>query len=159
MLQVLSTISAGSRRFCQNGAGQPRNVVREGLGWVEPSHAESPGNTVRRNPPIFSAALPMFHPACRARRPKAAQPGPHNAEKAVPGRFAPNCGEGTISVGRSLGFGSRFQWPGRAVWIGVQPCGRPGPGRSGPQRLVGGLGCSLMLGDARLCSLMPFFVL
>ena len=27
----------------------------------------------------------MFHPACRARRPKAAQPGPRNAENGCPG--------------------------------------------------------------------------
>ena len=92
-------------------------MVREGLGWVEPSHTESPRTTLRRNPPIFGATLPMFHSACRARRPKAAQPGPRNAEKAVPGRFAPNCGEGTISVGRLLGLAQGFS--GRGVQCGL----------------------------------------
>ena len=28
---------------CRIGASQPRNVVGEGLGWVEHSHTESPG--------------------------------------------------------------------------------------------------------------------
>ena len=87
-------------------------MVREGLGWVEPSHTQLLRTTVSRNPPIFSAALPMFHSACRVRPPKAAQPGPRNAEKAVPGRFAPNCGEDTISVGLSLGLAQGFCGPG-----------------------------------------------
>ena len=51
--------------------------------------------------------------------------------------------------GASPRFGSRLRWSGRAVWIGVRPCGRPGPGRRGAQRVVGGLGCSLMLAFAR----------
>ena len=40
--------------------------------------------------------------------PAKAEPGPRNAEMAVPGRFAPNCGEGTISVGRCLGLAQDF---------------------------------------------------
>ena len=124
-------------------------MVREGLGWVEHSHMESPDNTVRRNPPIFGAALPMFHSACRARRPKAAQPGPRNAEKAVPGRFAPNCGEGTISVGRSLGLAHEFR--GWRVQCGL--ASDPVTGRDrvegGHRGWWGGLGCSLTLAFAR----------
>ena len=42
----------------QNGAGKPRNVVREGLGWVEHSHTESSSIT---NPPRhrFSTQPPV----------------------------------------------------------------------------------------------------
>ena len=77
------------------------------------------------------------------------------AKKVVPGRFTPNCGEGTISVGRSLGSAHEFRGWRVQCGLASDPV-RPGPGRTRPQRSVGGLGCSLMLA-AFPCSMMRFF--
>ena len=84
-------------------------------------------------PSDFWCSPPYVSPSLPARRPKAAQPGPRNAEKAVPGRFAPNCGEGTISAGRSLGLAQDFC--GR----GVQ-CGLASDPVAGRDRVEGGHG-------------------
>ena len=89
---------AGSRRPCQNGAGQPRNGVREGLGWVEPSHTESPRTMVRRNPPILGATLPMFHPACRPAGQKR-----HSQAHATPKRPSRAASHQTVAR-------ARFRW-------------------------------------------------
>ena len=60
----------------QNGASQPRNVVGEGLGWVEHSHPKSP-NIIEPHRLHFSGCtLPMFHTPRRARRPNQHQPAP-----------------------------------------------------------------------------------
>ena len=92
---------------CQIGASQPRNVVGEGLGWVEHSHPKSP-NITEPHRLHFSGCISayLFRTPRRALRPKAARPvreGPRMVQKALPGRFTPNCGDSTISVGRSLG--------------------------------------------------------
>ena len=135
------------------GASQPRNVVGEGLGWVERSHPKSPNITHRTTRRRFSeCTLPMFHTPRRARRPKQHQPAPRRPtqrRKGRPGPLRTKLWRGHDFGGTFSRFGSRFLWPGRAVWIGVRPCGRPGPGRRGAQRVVGGLGCSLMLALAR----------
>ena len=73
-------------------------------------------------------------------------------KKSLPGRFAPNCGESTISVGRSLGLAHDFR--GR----GVQ-CGLASDPVAARDRVEGAhRGCRVfrMLTDARCCSLMPF---
>ena len=99
-------LSACSGPGGQNGAGKPRNMVREGLGWVEHSHTES---SKPAPAPIFNTTPGCVERMFRARRPKAAQPAPRKPKKALPGRFTPNCGERTISVGTSPRFGSRFR--------------------------------------------------
>ena len=73
-----------------------------------------------------------------------AREGPRMAEKALPGRFTPDCGERTISVGTSPRFGSSFRGWGCSVSIGGEPVAIA-------DLIRGGLGCSQMLA---LCSLM-----
>ena len=102
------------------GASQPRNVVGEGLGWVERSHPKSPNITERLGADFRNALCLCFtHLAGPVGQNSTSQPreGPRNAEKAVPGRFAPNCGEGTISAVRSLGLAQDFC--GRGVQCGL----------------------------------------
>ena len=48
-------------------------------------------------------------PTFGAKWPSQPREGPRMAKKVVPGRFTPNCGEGTISVGRSLGLAHEFR--------------------------------------------------
>ena len=133
---------------CQIGASQPRNVVGEGLGWVEHSHPKSPNITEPHRLHFSGCTLPMFRTPRRARRPKQHQPAPRrpaHGQKGFAGPFHTKLW-GEHDLGGTLPrFGSRLRWSGRAVWIGVRPCDRPGPGRRGAQRVVGGLGCSLML--------------
>ena len=145
---------AGSRRPCQNGAGQPRNGVREGLGWVEPSRTESRGTTVPRNPPIFGATLhvSLILPGPPA---KSSTARPAQRRKGRPGPLRTKLWRGHDFGETFPRFGSRFQWPGRAVWIGVRPCGR----RDRVEQAHRGRWGFKMLTNARLCSVMPFFVL
>ena len=61
--------------------------------------------------------------------------GPRMAKKVVPGRFTP-CGEGTISVERSLGLAHEFRGWHVQCGLASGPCDRPG--RRGAQRVHGG---------------------
>jgi len=98
-----------------------------------------------------------FHPACvewlfRASRPKRHQPAPRRAAhgaKSFAGPFHTKLWREHDFGGTFPRFGSRFLWSGRAVWIGVRPCARPGTGSKG---LTEGGGGFRMLTDARFCS-------
>ena len=146
------TIPTDSRLPCQIGASQPRNVVGEGLGWVEHSHPKSPNITERLGADFRHALCLCFtHLAGPVGQNSTSQPreGTRAAKKALPGRFTPNCGETTISVGGSLGLA--HDCGGRGVQCGLASDPVPAPDRveGGHRGWWGGLGCSLMLAFAR----------
>jgi len=117
--QPALVLSACSGPGGQIGASQPRNVVGEGLGLVGHSQAS-------RNRLGLAFRLPVFHLPSRARRPKVAQPArrrPAQPKKALPGRFAPDCGASTTLWVPPLGLAQDFvvwgiQCPwGASLWL------------------------------------------
>ena len=70
------------------------------------------------------------------------------AQKALPGRFTPNCGDSTISVGRPLGLAHEICGWGVQCGLASDPVTARDRVEGGARRVVGGLGCSLMLAFA-----------
>ena len=109
---------AGLRRPCQNRAGQPRNVVREGLGWVERSHAESRatrcGATLRFfvQPSLLYVSLSLPGPPAKSSTARPAQ-----RRKGRPGALRTKLWRGHDFGGTLPRFGSRFC--GREVQCGL----------------------------------------
>ena len=107
-------------------------------------------------PSDFWCSPPYVLPSLPGPPAKSSTAKPAQGRKGCPGPLRTKLWRQHDFGGTSPTFGSRILWLARAVWIGVRPCDRPGPGLKGGTEDGGGF---RMLTDARLCSLMPFFVL
>ena len=70
------------------------------------------------------------------------------AQKALPGRFTPNCGESTISMGRPLGLAHEICGWGPQCGLASDPVTARDRVEGAHRGWWGGLGCSLMLAFA-----------
>ena len=136
--------AASLSKRCQPAPERGRGGFR--MGRTQPPKIAKHHGTA---PPSFFGVHPVYllhtSSAAPAKSGPASSRRPAHGPKGFAGPFYTKLWRQHDFSGTFLTFGSRILWLGRAVWIGVRPCDRPGPGRRGAQRVVGGLGCSLML--------------